>query len=124
MVFEIGKSLELSLRDSVREKERNRLAVVSTTTSLGKSRADIDSLDTVAGLLLLSVGNGVGNDETVETAGVQVLDGLAGENAVNDDGVDFLSTVLHDGVGGLNERAAGIGHIVDDDGDLVLHVAD
>lgn len=43
---------------------------------------------------------------------------------MDDNRVDFLGAVLHHGIGGLDERAAGVGHVVDDDGDLVLDITD
>jgi len=60
----------------------------------------------------------------LETAAIQVLDGLSGENTVHNDGVNLECTVLHNSVGGLGESAAGVGHIVDDDGNLVLDITD
>lgn len=108
----------------MRKEEADRLAVVSATASLGKSRADVDGLDLIAELLLLGVGHGVGNDQPAEAAAVQVLNGLARQNAMHDNGVDFPGAVLHDGVGGLDECTAGVGHVVDDNSDLVLNVAD
>jgi hypothetical protein len=48
---------------------------------------------------------GVGDDQTPETAVVQVGDGVAGENAVCDDGVDLFGTVLDDCIGGLDQRS-------------------
>lgn len=113
----------LILRNSMREQETDRLAIMRPPASLRQRGADINSLDLVASFLLLLVRNGVGDDQAVEAAAVQILDGLAGQNAVDDDGVDFLGTMLHYRVGGLDQRAAGVGHIVDDDGNLVLHVA-
>lgn len=68
-------------------------------------RADIDGLDLVALFLLLLVRYGVGDDQTPETAVVQVGDGVAGENAVCDDGVDLFGTVLDDCIGGLDQRS-------------------
>lgn len=115
---------EGDLRDGVREEEAHRLAVVCTTAGLGQCGRDINSLDLVAQLLLLGVGDSVGNHQTVQTAAVQVLNGLARQDTVNNDGVDLLGAVLHNGVGGLDKSTAGIGHIVDNDGDLVLDVAD
>jgi len=111
-------------RDSMGEEEADGFTIVGTATSLSEGGADIDGLDAVALLLLVGMGDSVGDDQTAETAAVQVFDGLAGQDAVHDDGVDFLGAVLHNGVGGLDERAAGIGHVVNDDGNLVLDVAD
>lgn len=108
----------------MREEEANGLSVMSTTASLGQRGADINRLDLIASFLFLGVGNSVGHNQTVQTATVKVLDSLAGENTVDDNGVDFLGTVLEDSVGGLDEGATGIGHVVDDDGDLVLDVTD
>lgn len=112
----------INLRDRVRKQEANRLSVVCPAASFGERRADIDRCDLVADFFLLLVGNGVRNDDTAEAAVVDVIDGVTGEDAVDDNGVDFLSTVLHDGVGGLDEGSASISHIVDDDGNLVLDV--
>lgn len=90
--------------------------------SFSERRADIDRCDLVADFFLFFVGNGVRNDDTAETAVVDVIDGITGENAVDDNCVDFLSTVLHDGVGGFDEGPTSIGHIIDDNGNLVLDV--
>ena len=60
----------------------------------------------------------------LEAATVQVLNSLAGQNTVDNNGVDFEGTVLHDGFGSFDERAAGVGHIIDDDSDLILDVTD
>ena len=108
----------------MREEEANGFSVVCTTASLGQRGADINGLNLIASLLLLGVGDSVGHNQAVQTATVQVLNGLAGEDPVNDNGVDFLGTVLEDSVGSLDEGATGIGHVVDDDGDLVLDVTD
>lgn len=112
------------LRDSVGEKETNRLSVVSTTTSLGQRGANVNSLNAIAGLLLFGVGDGVGHHQTTQAALVQVLNGLTREDTVNNNGVHFLGAVLHNSVGGLDEGTAGVSHVIDDDGDLVLDVSD
>lgn len=97
---------------------------MSTSASLGERRADIDGLDAITGLLLFLMRDGVSSDETAEAATVQVLNGLAGENAVDHDGIDLLGAVLHHSISSLDERSAGVSHIVDNDGDLVLDVTD
>ena len=43
---------------------------------------------------------------------------------MRDDGHDLAGAVVHDGFGGLDQRAAGVGHVVDEDGNAVAHVAD
>lgn len=111
------------LRNRVRKQEANRLSVVCPAASFGERRANIDRCDLVADLFLLLVGNGVRNDDTAEAAVVDVVDGVTGEDTVDNNGVDFLSTVLHDGVGGLDEGSTSVCHIIDDDGNLVLDVS-
>lgn len=124
VVGENGDETERHLRDGVREEEAHRLAIVCATASLGQRGRDVNSLNLIAQLLLLGMGNSVGNHQTFQSAAVQVLNGLAGQDAVNNDGVDFLCAVLHDGVGSLDKGTAGIGHVVDDDGNLVLDATD
>ena len=108
---------ERHLRDGVREEEAHRLAIVCATASLSQRGRDVNSLNLIAQLLLLGMGNGVGNDQTFQAAAVQVLNCLARQDTVNNDGVDFLGTVLHDGVGSLDKGT-------DDDGNLVLDATD
>jgi len=43
---------------------------------------------------------------------------------VGDDCDDFASTMVHDGLGGFDERTAGIGHVVDENGNFILNVSD
>ena len=43
---------------------------------------------------------------------------------MRDDGDDLARAVLHDGVCGFDERAAGVGHVVDEDGGFAADVAD
>ena len=43
---------------------------------------------------------------------------------MDDDGIDFLSAMLHDCVSSFDEGAAGIGHVVNNDGDFALDVSD
>lgn len=90
----------------------------------GKGRANVNGLDLVAEQLLVLMGHSVGDHETAEAAIVEVLDCLSGENAVRDDCDNFARAVLHDRLSGLDERPAGVCHVVDDNGNLILDVAD
>lgn len=114
----------MHLSDGVGEQEADGFTVVGTSAGFGKGRADIDGLDLIALLLLLGVRDGVGHNDTAKAAVVDVFGGLAGEDTVDNNGVHLLGTVLHDGVGSLDEGTAGIGHIVNNNSNLVLHVAD
>lgn len=108
----------------MREQEADGLAVVRTSAGLGKCGADVNGVDLVANFLLVLVGDGVRDDNTAKAAVVHVLNGLTRENAVHNNGVDLLGTVLHHSVGGLDEGSASVRHIVHNDSDLVFHVSD
>jgi hypothetical protein len=43
---------------------------------------------------------------------------------MSNDSNNFASTMVHDCFGGFDERAAGVGHVVDEDGDFLLDVSD
>lgn len=93
------------------------------TASFCERGTDIDRGNLVADLFLFFVGNSVGHHNTAEAAVVDVIDGITSKYAVDDNGVDFLGTVLHHRIGCFNEGSAGIGHVVNDNGNLVLNVA-
>lgn len=104
----------------MREQEAHRLAVVRTSAGLCKGGADVDRLDLIALLLLVFVRNSVGHNNTAQAAVVDVLSSLAGKDTVDNNRVDFLSSVLHHSIGGLDKSTAGISHVVNDDSNLVL----
>lgn len=106
------------------EQKADTLAVVRAPARLGQRGRDVDGLDAVAQGLLGLVRHRVGHDNVLELAVVQRLDGIAAEDAVGDDGQRILRAVLDDDVGGLAQRAARVGHVVDDDGGFTRHVAD
>ena len=88
------------------------------------SRRDVDGLNTVAQGLLLLVGNSVGNNELGQLRLVELFNGIAGEDAVGDNGDSAAGSVFDDDLGGLAESTASIGHVVDDDGDLAANITD
>lgn len=88
------------------------------------SRRDINRLNAVAESLLLLVGNSVGDNELGQLGLVQLLNGVAGEDAVGDNGDRTTGAVLNDDLSGLAEGAASIGHVIDNDGDLATNVTD
>lgn len=108
----------------MRKQETDRLAIMRPPTGLRQRRTDIYRLNFVASVLLLRMRHGIRNNQTTQTAVIQITDSISRENGVGHDGIDFLCAVLHNGVGCLDERAACIGHVVHDDGDFVLHVTD
>jgi hypothetical protein len=47
----------------MREQEANRLAIVCTPACLGQCRADVDGLDLITALLLVTQRNGVAHND-------------------------------------------------------------
>lgn len=105
------------------KQKANRLPVMCPTAGLCKRRADIDRGDLIADLLLVCMWDCVRNDNPTEAALVDVVNGVAGQNAVDNNGVDFLGTVLHHCVRCLDKSSAGIGHIVHNNSHLVLDIS-
>ena len=110
------------LRNRMRKQEANRLPIVCPAAGFRESRADIDRSNLVADLFLLFVRHGICDDNTAQAAVVDVFDRIAGKDAVYDNGVDFPGPMLHHRVGRLDKGSASIGHIVNDNGNLVLDV--
>lgn len=64
------------------------------------------------------------NHHSTQLALIKIFNRIPAQNAMCDDSYNFPSFVGHDGLGGFDQSAAGIGHVVDENGDLVLDVAD
>ena len=110
------------LRNRMRKQEANRLPIVCPAAGFRESRADIDRCNLVTDLFLLFVRHGIRDDNTAQAAVVDVFDRIAGKDAVYDNGVDFPGPMLHHRVGRFDKGSASIGHIVNDNGNLVLDV--
>lgn len=59
----ISVSWTYDLPHGVREQEANRLAVVCTPACFGQCRADVDGLNLIAALLLVTQGNSVAHND-------------------------------------------------------------
>ena len=85
---------------------------------------DIDHLQLRAALQLLPKRHRVRHDDRRQNALVDVIDRRPAEDAVRDDGHDLARAVLLHHGGGLSERAARVGHVVDQNAHFVDHLAD
>jgi hypothetical protein len=95
---------------------------MSSSDSLGKGSRYIDDLELGTSLNLVTQRHGVGNNETREDRAVDGVNGLATQNTVSDDGIDFTGTVLVDGLSSLGKSSTSVCHVINQDGDLVLDV--
>lgn len=111
---------------STEHRERRDMAVtiVSTTDGLGNGRADVDNTKLGAPLHLVAEWHSVGDHQGGEDASVQGLNGIARQNTVGNKGQHRLGAVLLEHRGSLDQSAAGISHVVNENGNLVLNVAD
>jgi hypothetical protein len=105
------------------EQERDALSIVGPSTCFCQGGADVDSLDPTAQFLFLGMWNRVGNHELLEMALIEFLTGRTTQYAVSYYCDGLFGTVLDHHLGCLDQSTAGIGHIVDDDGDSILHIS-
>jgi hypothetical protein len=70
------------------------------------------------------VGNCVGADHLLQLAVVDLVDRVAAEDTVGDDGDGGGCAVLDDHVGCFAEGSASVGHVVDDDSCTTLDISD
>src|SRR5688500_9236846 len=68
--------------------------------------------------------DGIGDHDLLEWRGLDPVHGGAGEDGVHAAGEDAAGALALEPAHRLHERARGVDHVVDDDGVLVLHVAD
>lgn len=107
----------------MREEETDTLAIVRSADGLGEGGRNVNNSQLLALLLLFAQRHRVGDDDPREDAVVENVDGVTAENAVGDNGHDLGGAILREHLGGLGQGAAGIGHVVDQDGDLVSDVS-
>lgn len=119
-----GEMQKMGRLHSMVEEETDRLSVMRAADSLSQCTRDINGVQLGADLLLVLMGDGVGDNNLGENAVVDDLNSLAAKNAVRDNGVDFDSSVLGKSLGGQAKGSAGISHIVHQNGNLSLHISD
>ena len=67
---------------------------------------------------------GVGDDDRVDDVGLQQLDGRVGEHGVRGGDDDARRAGRLERLGGLDDGAAGVDQVVDEQADPAVHVAD
>ena len=82
-------------------------------------------MDLVAGRLVLRIRNGVEQEQLVDDAVVDAIDGRAGKHAVGRAGEHFLRAAdLDDGLGSAAQAAGRVDHVIEQQAGLALDVAD
>ena len=93
-------------------------------TRLRQGRANINRLQPLAHLLLIRVRHRIRHYHPAQLAPIKRLNRIAGQNSMRDNCNDFRGAMRHHRVSGFDERAARVRHIIDEDGDAGLHIAD
>lgn len=91
---------------------------------LRKRRTNIHNPQFITPLPLITQGHRIRHHDRTKTTIIQGLYSIPAQNAMGDDGDDFAGAVRHYGFGGFYQSAAGIGHVVDEDGGFGGYVAD
>src|SRR5262249_41816774 len=106
------------------EERADGVAVVDALYRLTEEASHARNLDLLVLSDRLGRRNRVRNEDLADGRVVDALERRPGEDAVAGAGRDRTRTVLHDGAGGLGERAGGVDHVVDNQGVLAADVAD
>lgn len=81
------------------EQETNTLAIMRPSNGLSKRRTNIHNPQLITPTLLVLERHGIRDDDAAQLALVEDLDGVAGEDAVGDDGDDFAGFVCDECLG-------------------------
>ena len=108
----------------VLEKDADRLTVVNTADRLGENAANLKNLELWASSLVLVLWNRVGNNDLVNSRGVEAGQGIPGEDTVGDQCIDVGSALALDKLGGTGDSVAGISQIIDNDSNTACNISD
>lgn len=97
--------------------------MVDAPHRLGKDGRDIQDVELGSKLLLVLVlGNRVGNDQLVNRRGLDAADSVAAEDTVSQQGVNCGGALLLKELGGSGDSVAGVGNVVEQNADAVSNV--
>lgn len=108
----------------MREQIADALSIVRPSDRLCNRRTDVDHPDLRAPLQLVTKRYRVGHNDPGQAALVECFDSIARQDAVRDNRQNLRGAVVLYCLRGLGQRSACIGHIIHENCDLVLHVAD
>lgn len=103
---------------------RDALAIMASSDDLAQNSSDINHLDLFAQLLMLALWNSIRHHQFLQAALLNVLDRLAGQDPMSDDGKDSGGTRFGEMGGGETDGSACVGHVVYENGDFVGDVSD
>lgn len=97
--------------------------MVDAADRLGENRGDVQDVKLGSKLLLVLVlGNRVGNDQLVNRRSLDAVDSVTAEDTVSQQGVDGGGALLLKELGSSGDGVAGIGNIVEQNANAVSNV--
>lgn len=106
------------------EQVAHTFSIVRSSNTLCQRRTYVNRLQLITPLLLLRMWHRICHHYPAQSAPIQRFDSIAAKNSVRYYGDNLAGVVVHNGVSGLDERAASVSHVVDEDGDFVSDVSD
>lgn len=106
------------------EQHANALPVMHPPNGFREHTPDLQHLELGTQPHMLVLRHTVGDDDFVEVGAVDALAGIAGEDAVGDEGVDAAGAGFLEQLGGAGDGVGGVCEIVDEDGGAVDYGAD
>jgi hypothetical protein len=108
----------------MRKQKAHTLPIMRPPNRLRQRRTNIHNPQQPTPLYLITQRHRIRDHHSTQPAPIQCFNRISTQDSMGDDCHDFARFVHHYRFGGFDERAAGVGHVVDKDGDFVLDVAD
>ncbi len=106
------------------EKDADAFAIVDSTDGLREDVADFENFELGTAFTVLSLVDGVGDDDFVEGTGIDALNGITTEDTMRDEGIDFGRSFLLEQLGRTCDGVTRIREIVDQNCSLACDVSD
>lgn len=87
-------------------------------THLGKNVTDFEHLQLGTSFAMFRLIDGVCDNDLVQSTGVDPVDGIAAQDAMGDEGIDFACAFLLEEFGGASDGVASVCKIINEDGDF------
>jgi len=108
----------------VLKEPADRFTMVNTANGLCKDGRDVQHLQLGAETAMLFLRDRIGDDDPVNSRGIEARNGITAEDAVGEESVDLESAFALKQLGGPGDGVGRVAKVVDKDADAVGNVAD
>jgi hypothetical protein len=108
----------------MRKQKTHTLPIMRPANRLRKRRTNIHNPQPLTAFNLLPKRDRIRNHNSTQTTPIQRLNRIPAQNPMRDNSYHLSRFMRHYCFRGFDERAASIGHVVYEDGNFVLYVAD